>query len=84
MDQDTHGLAEAKAKLSEVIARARARGPQHITIHGRPAAVVVGAEEWDRRTRPRESLVEFFLNSPFRKHQVAIERMRGKMRDWEG
>jgi prevent-host-death family protein len=42
-------VAEAKAKLSEMLARAMSEGPQTITRNGRTAAVVVGAEEWERK-----------------------------------
>lgn len=44
-------MAEAKAKFSEVIERAISEGPQTITRKGRTAALVVGAEEWQRKTR---------------------------------
>jgi prevent-host-death family protein len=43
-------VAEAKAKLSEVIDRALEEGPQAITRNGRPALVVVSSEEWARET----------------------------------
>jgi prevent-host-death family protein len=45
-------LQDAKAKLSEVVRRARERGPQRVTVHGRDAVVVVRAEEFDRMRRP--------------------------------
>ena len=37
---DTWTVAEAKAKFSEVIDRAREQGPQTVTRHGKPVAVV--------------------------------------------
>jgi len=43
-------VAQAKARLSEVIARAVRQGPQAITKNGRPAVVVVSFEEWARKT----------------------------------
>src|SRR5262249_22972750 len=44
-------VAQAKARLSEVIERALKEGPQEITRNGRPAVVVVVAiEEWARKT----------------------------------
>ncbi|HUX68376.1 MAG TPA: type II toxin-antitoxin system Phd/YefM family antitoxin [Streptosporangiaceae bacterium] len=39
-------VAEAKAKLSELIAHADAHGLQVITRHGRPTAFVVSPEAW--------------------------------------
>jgi prevent-host-death family protein len=53
-------VAEAKAKFSEVIDEARTSGPQTITKNGRPAVVVVAAEEWERKTRRPGNLAEFF------------------------
>ena len=45
-------LQDAKARLSEVVRQARERGPQRVTLHGRDAVVVVGAEEFDRLQHP--------------------------------
>ena len=41
-------LRDAKATLSAVIDTARQGQPSVITRHGRPAAVVLGFEEWQR------------------------------------
>jgi prevent-host-death family protein len=46
----TWTVATAKARFSQVIERARVRGPQTITRHGRPAVVVLALEEWERST----------------------------------
>ena len=40
-------LQDAKARLSEVV-RAAGRTPQHITLRGVPAAVVISPEEYNR------------------------------------
>ena len=45
MDTTAWTVAQAKAKLSEVIEQAQARGPQAITRNGKKAAVLVSAEE---------------------------------------
>ena len=68
-------VAEAKAKFSEVIERAHANGPQTITRHGRTTAVVVSAEEWERKSRRKGNLAEFFADSPLRRSE---ERRVGK------
>lgn len=57
-------LQDAKNKLSEVVERAIAEGPQTITRRGREAAVVVSVRDFGRLTRPKESLVSFLRNSP--------------------
>ncbi|GJE77676.1 type II toxin-antitoxin system Phd/YefM family antitoxin [Methylorubrum suomiense] len=41
-------LRQAKATLSSVIDQARQGQPSIITRHGRPEAVVLGFEEWQR------------------------------------
>jgi len=51
-------VAEAKAKFSEVIDRAQSDGPQTITRNGRTTAVVVAAEEWERKTRRKGNLAD--------------------------
>ena len=42
----TWTLQDAKARLSEVLRRARTEGPQHVTVHGREEAVVLSADEF--------------------------------------
>ena len=57
-------VAEAKAKFSEVLEKAQREGPQKITRHGRTAAMVVAAEEWNRKSSRKGDLAEFFAASP--------------------
>ena len=73
-------VAEAKAKFSEVIERAQANGPQTITRHGRSTAVVVSAEEWERKSRRKGNLAEFFTNSPLRNSGLDAERLPDGLR----
>jgi prevent-host-death family protein len=80
---DAWGLAEAKAKLSEVIDKARIDGPQVITRNGKPAGVLVSPEEWARRVKPRESLADFLARSPLRGSGLEVERDRDPGRDVE-
>jgi prevent-host-death family protein len=48
----TWKLQDAKARFSELVRRARSKGPQRVTIHGREVAVVVSAEEFGRMCGP--------------------------------
>jgi prevent-host-death family protein len=73
-------LAAAKAHLSEVINRAQTEGPQLITRHGRQAAVVVSAEEWERKSKRTDTLADFFARSPLRGSKLRIERVKGGAR----
>lgn len=53
-------LQEAKNQLSRVVAKARAHGPQTITVHGEAAAVVVSVEEYRRLAAGKKPLSQFF------------------------
>lgn len=76
----TWTVAEAKAKLSEVIERAQSGGPQTITKNGRTAVVVVDAGEWERKTRRTGSLAEFFAASPLPKSRLKVRRSKDRPR----
>jgi len=73
-------VAEAKAKFSEVIERAMSEGPQTITRKGRTAAVLVGAEEWHRKTKRAGNLAEFFAGSPLRGSELKVTRRKARPR----
>ncbi len=73
-------VAEAKAKFSEIIERASSEGPQTITKKGRTAAVVVGAEEWQKKTRRTGNLAEFFAGSPLRGSNLKVRRSKARVR----
>ena len=77
---DSWTVAEAKAKLSEVIDQAKSSGPQTITRNGRKAVVVVAAEEWELKTKRVGSLAEFFANSPLRDSGLRAKRSKDKLR----
>jgi len=76
MQSDTWTVAEAKAKFSEVIESARTRGPQTITRNGRTAAVLVAAEEWERKSKRSGNLAAFFAASPLRGSGIEIPRVK--------
>jgi len=69
-------LQEAKNRLSELVRKARQEGPQVITLHGRDAAVVVSAREYQRIARPKGNLVEFVRKSPLAGAALDIRRSR--------
>ena len=59
-------VANAKARFSEVIERARTEGPQYVTRNGKDAAVVVSTAEWKRRTRQGLSVIDVLLDPSIR------------------
>jgi len=80
MSSQSWTVAEAKAKFSEIIDRAMSEGPQTITRNGTTAAVVVGAEEWQRKTKRVGNLAEFFAESPLRESGLKIGRIKERPR----
>jgi len=73
-------IAEAKAKFSELIEKAKTRGPQTITRRGRITAILVSVEEWERKKRRKGNLAEFFAASPLRGSGLAVQRVKDKPR----
>ncbi len=73
-------VAQAKAKFSELIDLAASEGPQTVTRNGKPTAVVVSAQEWERKTRRTGNLAEFLAASPLRGSALKIQRAKGGLR----
>jgi prevent-host-death family protein len=80
MQTGVWSVAEAKARFSELIDKARSDGPQTITRKGRTAVVVVAAEEWEKKTKRSGNLAEFFAASPLRRSKLRVERIKGGLR----
>ena len=83
MSDNAWTVAEAKAKFSEVIQKANSEGPQTITRNGRRAAVLVAAEEWERRTKRKGTLADFFAASPLRGSQIKLGQVPIRLRKVE-
>ena len=81
----TWQVQEAKTHFSEVIERAQNEGPQTITRHGKPRAVVVSADEYEtlskQKAKPKRDFVEFLLNSGPIFEGVDLERSKDTGRD---
>lgn len=77
----TWQLQEAKARLSEVIKKAKKEGPQSITVHGSPAAVVISSKEYERLKHPRGSFVEFMRQSPLYGVDLDLKREQTHTRE---
>jgi antitoxin Phd len=76
-------LQEAKAHLSEVIKKAAKEGPQEITLHGEPTAVVISSEEYERLKHPKGSFVKFMRSSPLYGLELNLRRDQTLTRDVE-
>ena len=76
-------VKDARASFSELVDKALREGPQIVTRNGKPAVVVVAAEEWNRRNRRRGDLVDFFAASPLREEGLEIPRLADSPREIE-
>jgi antitoxin Phd len=80
----TWSVQDAKNRFSEVVEAAR-RTPQMVTKHGKPAVVVLAAEEYDRLRKLQRlkasSFAEILLAMP--QGDVEFERLDATPRDVE-
>jgi prevent-host-death family protein len=83
MSSHTWTVAEAKAKFSKLLDKSSSEGPQEITKHGRTIAVVVAAEEWERKAERKGNLAEFLTSSPLRGSRLKIRRLPMRLRKVE-
>lgn len=74
-------VADAKARLSELIDQVIHDGPQAITRRGEQVAVMVSIEEWHRKANRSGSLAEFLARSPLRDSDLEIDRVDIPARD---
>lgn len=77
----TWQLQEAKARLSELIKKAAKDGPQKITVHGVPTAIVISTQEYERLKRPSQSFVKFLRSSPLYGLKLELTRKQTLTRD---
>jgi antitoxin Phd len=84
MARRTWSVQDAKNRFSEVVEAAR-RKPQTVTKHGKPAVVIVAADEYDRLRKLQHleapSFAEMLLAMP--QGDVEFERLKAKPRDVE-
>lgn len=73
-------LEDAKAKFSEVVRRAKAAGPQRVTVRGHEEAVVLSAQDYARLVpeRDRQPLVAFLENLSLGDLDLTREDDRGR------
>lgn len=77
-------IQEAKTNFSELLRKAEREGPQEITRHGQPVAVVLSHRAYDRLSGSEQSLVEFIRRSPlYGVEEVDLSRDHSGTRDVE-
>lgn len=84
MSRHTWSVQDAKNRFSEVVEAAQ-RKPQTVTKYGKPAVVVVAANEYERLSKLQQfkapSFVEMLLAMP--QGDVEFERLKSTPRDVE-
>lgn len=82
MARQTWSVQDAKNRFSEVVKAAR-RKPQTVTKHGKPAVVVVAADEYERLSKLQQlkapSFAEMLLAIP--RADVEFDRLKTTPRD---
>jgi len=73
----TWQLQKAKNRFSEVVDRALSEGPQTITRHGRPAVVIVAAEQYARETQ-KEKLSTVLRECPVKGWKITRDKDTGR------
>lgn len=76
-------LQEAKGNFSQLVKRAANGDAQTVTVHGKPTAVVVSAEEYARLTRHRGKLSAALLRPELAGEDLDLSRSRDTGRDVE-
>lgn len=79
----TWQLQDAKAHLSELVKKASSGQPQEITLRGKPAVVVLSAQQFKKLKQPKLNLVTFLRQSPLVDIDIDIKRDKTSMRDVE-
>lgn len=69
-------LQQAKGNFSALIKRAASGDAQTVTVHGKPTAVVVSAEEYARLTRRRGKLSSALLRPDLAADDLDLSRSR--------
>lgn len=76
-------LQDAKARLSELVDRARLGEAQVILRRGEPAAVVIAYKDYKQRAAPARSVLSFFQDSPLGDLDFEMPRRVEPMRELE-
>lgn len=62
--KNTWQLQKAKAEFSKLIDRSLTEGPQVVTRHGEPTAVVLSVPEYEKLKRKAPDFKEFLRRAP--------------------
>lgn len=68
----TWQLQQAKSHLSEVVKLAIQHEPQHITVRGQPAVVLLAYSDYVRLTQPKPRFADFMRQSPLLEEDLLL------------
>lgn len=74
-------LQHAKAHFSELVKKAIEKGPQNITLRGKPVAVIISQKEYQKLKKPKLSFVEFMKKSPLAGLNISFAREQDNGRE---
>jgi antitoxin Phd len=76
-------IQEAKARFSEMVDRALKEGPQTVTRHGKPVAVLVKAEEYQRIRAGGKTFKALLASAPLEGVDIRRSRDTARIVDFE-
>lgn len=74
----TWQLQEAKAKFYKLVDEVIQDGYQTITRNGQPVVVVISQKDFEKYVQPKETLLDFFMKSPFPDIDLDVSRDKDK------
>jgi prevent-host-death family protein len=67
-------IQQAKARFSEMVERALREGPQTVTRHGKPVAVLVKADQYQRLRAGGKTFKELLASAPLEGLEIRRSR----------
>jgi len=76
-------LQEAKNKFSQVVKQAQQGKPQYITVHGKPTAVIISIEDYQKINQPLTTLSEALMMPIIEDLDLSRDRDTGREIDFD-
>ena len=76
-------IQEAKARFSEMVDRTLREGPQTVTRHGKPVAVLIKAEQYQRLRAKGKTFKELLASAPLEGVEIRRSRDTGRTIDFD-
>jgi antitoxin Phd len=76
-------IQEAKARFSEIIERTLREGPQTVTRHGKPVAVLIKVDEYRRLRAGGKTFKALLASAPLAGVEIRRSRDKARIIDFE-